>query len=37
MGRRVFVSHASHDRPWAEWVAWQLREADYGVELDWWD
>jgi hypothetical protein len=33
----VFVSYAGPDRPWAEWVAWQLLEAGYSVELDIWD
>jgi TIR domain/Tetratricopeptide repeat/NB-ARC domain len=32
-----FVSHAGHDRAWAEWVAWHLAEAGYTVELDVWD
>ena len=32
-----FVSHAGRDRAWAEWVAWQLTEAGYAVELDVWD
>jgi hypothetical protein len=32
-----FVSHASADRAWAEWVAWQLVDAGYTVELDVWD
>ncbi len=32
-----FISHAGADRAWAEWVAWQLREAGYSVELDVWD
>ena len=38
-GDRVdfFVSHAGADRAWAEWVAWQLTEAGYTVELDMWD
>ena len=38
-GDRVdfFVSHAGADRAWAEWVAWQLTEAGYCVELDVWD
>jgi hypothetical protein len=31
---RVFVSHAGHDRAWAEWVAAQLETAGYHVELD---
>ncbi|MFJ8201054.1 FxSxx-COOH system tetratricopeptide repeat protein [Streptomyces sp. NPDC096152] len=33
----VFVSYAGVDRAWAEWVAWQLREAGHRVELDVWD
>ena len=40
MGRdRVdfFVSHAGRDGAWAEWVAWQLIDAGYSVELDVWD
>jgi tetratricopeptide (TPR) repeat protein len=32
-----FVSHAGADRAWAEWVAWQLEQAGYSVELDVWD
>ena len=38
-GDRVdfFISHAGSDRPWAEWVAWQLMHAGYRVELDVWD
>jgi hypothetical protein len=38
-GDRVdfFISHAGTDRAWAEWVAWQLTEAGYTVELDVWD
>ena len=35
--RDFFVSHAGADRAWAEWVAWQLTEAGYTVELDVWD
>ena len=35
--RDFFVSHAGADRAWAEWVAWQLTEAGYSVELDVWD
>ena len=39
VGDRVdfFVSHAGADRAWAEWVAWQLTDAGYTVELDVWD
>ena len=38
-GDRVdfFVSHTGADRAWAEWVAWQLADAGYTVELDVWD
>ncbi|KOU60592.1 hypothetical protein ADK57_29790 [Streptomyces sp. MMG1533] len=32
----MFVSHAGADRAWAEWVAWQLQDAGYEVELDVW-
>ena len=32
-----FVSHAGVDRAWAEWVAWQLTDAGYTVELDAWN
>jgi hypothetical protein len=39
VGDRVdfFVSHAGADRAWAEWVAWQLEQAGYTIELDVWD
>ncbi|GAA1881798.1 FxSxx-COOH system tetratricopeptide repeat protein [Asanoa iriomotensis] len=33
----LFISHAGRDRSWAEWVAWELTEAGYSVELDLWD
>jgi hypothetical protein len=33
----IFISHASGDGSWAEWIAWQLRQAGYSVELDLWD
>jgi hypothetical protein len=32
-----FVSHAGTDVAWAKWVAWQLIEAGYTVELAPWD
>jgi hypothetical protein len=35
--RDFFVSHAGAERAWAEWVAWQLADAGYTVELDAWD
>jgi hypothetical protein len=38
MGDRTdfYISHAGPDRAWAEWVAWQLDQAGYSVELDVW-
>jgi len=30
-----FVSYVEADRPWAEWIAWQLREAGYQVLKAW--
>jgi hypothetical protein len=36
-GTDFFVSHAGRDTAWAEWLAWQLQEAGYRVELDVWD
>jgi hypothetical protein len=32
-----YVSHTGADRAWAEWVAWQLAQAGYSIELDVWD
>ncbi|OHV43083.1 hypothetical protein BBK14_10635 [Parafrankia soli] len=33
-----FVSYTKDDRPWAEWVAWQLEvEAGYSVLVEAWD
>jgi hypothetical protein len=32
-----FVSHSGQDQAWAEWLAWQLMQAGYTVELDVWD
>src|SRR3954467_10160201 len=29
-----FISHAGRDTAWAEWLAWQLQQAGYTVELD---
>ena len=38
-GQRIdfFISHAGRDTAWAEWLAWQLQESGYRVELDVWD
>ncbi|MBV1941868.1 TIR domain-containing protein [Streptomyces sp. BV286] len=32
----LFISYAEPDRSWAEWVAWELQEAGYEVQLDAW-
>ena len=40
MGSRAtdfFISHAGRDTAWAEWLAWQLQDAGYTVELAVWD
>ncbi|MFF3510813.1 FxSxx-COOH system tetratricopeptide repeat protein [Streptomyces sp. NPDC002573] len=36
-GGAWFVSHAGADRAWAEWAAWQLVDAGFQAELDYWD
>jgi hypothetical protein len=33
----VFVSYTAADRPWAEWIAWQLEEAGFQTVLQAWD
>jgi hypothetical protein len=32
-----FISYNSTDRTWAEWIAWQLEEAEYTTVLQAWD
>ena len=32
-----FISYTSADRTWAEWIAWQLKEAGSSVVLQAWD
>src|SRR4051812_11631239 len=32
-----FVSYTQVDREWAEWIAWELTEAGYGVFVQAWD
>ena len=32
-----FVSYTSADRPWAEWIAWELEHAGHSVILQAWD
>src|SRR3954468_1091597 len=36
-GVDFFISHAGRDTGWAEWLAWQLQQAGYSVELAVWD
>lgn len=35
--RDYFISHASPDQAWAEWIADRLERSGYRVELDVWD
>lgn len=32
-----FVSHASEDQAWAEWIAWQIESIGYSAVLQAWD
>lgn len=32
-----FISYNKHDEKWAEWIAWQLENADYKVVIQLWD
>jgi Tfp pilus assembly protein PilF len=32
-----FVSYTTADRPWAEWIAWELEDAGYSVIVQAWD
>jgi tetratricopeptide (TPR) repeat protein len=32
-----FVSYTGADQKWAEWIAWQLKSAGYGVTVQAWD
>ncbi|TCJ40503.1 TIR domain-containing protein, partial [Parafrankia sp. BMG5.11] len=36
-GWDFFVSYTQTDRPWAEWIAWTLEEANYQVLIQAWD
>jgi len=36
-GWDFFVSYTAADQEWAEWIAWQLEEADYQVLIQVWD
>lgn len=37
MMETFFVSYNSHDRTWAEWIAWTLEDAGYSVTIQAWD
>lgn len=32
-----FISYTAHDRQWAEWIAWELEEAQFTVQIQAWD
>ena len=32
-----FISYNKADKTWAEWIAWQLEEAEYNIVLQAWD
>ena len=32
-----FISYTSTDRPWAEWIAWQLEHEGFSVVIQAWD
>jgi tetratricopeptide (TPR) repeat protein len=36
-GKDFFISYTSADTKWAEWIAWQLEEAQYSTILQAWD
>ncbi|CAO5184692.1 hypothetical protein FAIPA1_590014 [Frankia sp. AiPs1] len=36
-GWDFFVSYTAVDREWAEWISWQLEDADYRVLVQAWD
>lgn len=35
--RDLFISYDNEDRLWVEWIAWQLKEAGYTLDLSAWD
>jgi tetratricopeptide (TPR) repeat protein len=37
MSTDFFISYARVDRAWAEWIAWQLEQAEYSTLLQAWD
>ena len=36
-GKDFFISYTGADKKWAEWIAWQLEEAQYSTILQAWD
>ena len=36
-GVDFFVSYTSADRPWAEWIVWELEQARYSTIVQAWD
>ena len=36
-GKDFFISYTGADKKWAEWIAWQLEEAQYSTVLQAWD
>src|SRR5216683_2435129 len=35
--KHFFISYSSADRPWAEWIAWQLEQEGYATLIQAWD
>src|SRR5260370_17357846 len=35
--KQFFISYTSADRPWAEWIAWQLEQEGYTTLIQAWD
>ena len=33
---KIFISYTPADLPWAEWIAWTLKEAGHAVFFDAW-
>jgi hypothetical protein len=37
LSKDFFISYTKLDLHWAEWIAWQLEEAGYSIEIQSWD
>ena len=35
--KHFFISYNKADRQWAEWIGWQLEEAEYSIAIQAWD